>query len=45
MSPGMKKCAKCGKTAAEAKNCKAKDCPMKMYKMTPKKAAKKNGKY
>lgn len=42
MSPGMKKCAKCGKTAAEAKNCKAKDCPM--YKIMPKKAVKKTSK-
>lgn len=42
MSPAMKKCAKCGKTAAEAKNCKVKNCPM--YQMM-KKPAKKTGKY
>ncbi len=28
-APAPKKCAKCGKTAAQAKGCKAKDCPMK----------------
>lgn len=42
MSPAMKKCAKCGKTAAEAKNCKAKDCPMyKMMKKPTKNSSKK----
>lgn len=42
MSPAMKKCPKCGKTPAEAKNCKAKDCPM--YKMMTKKPAKSSSK-
>jgi hypothetical protein len=44
MTPAMKKCMKCGKTAAEAKNCKSKDCPMAKM-MTMKKPAKKMGKY